>query len=156
MISFELHGDPVGWQRTGVRIIIPKTGKQFASIYTPARTRSYERALALAAKVAMRGKGPFVGPLRLTVTAFMPVPRSWSVNKRNAALAGIRRPVVKPDWDNIGKMTDSLKSIVWTDDTQVVDGRVLKFYDERPRLRVEITMIDVFEEATDERDYSHG
>jgi len=75
VISFELLGEPVGWQRTGVRIVKPKFGKQFATLYTPAETRAYEKALALVAKVAMAGAGkpaPITGPLRLTVTAFMP------------------------------------------------------------------------------------
>lgn len=145
MISFELLGEPVGWQRTGVRIVKPKFGKQFATLYTPAETRAYEKALALVAKVAMAGAGkpaPITGPLRLTVTAFMPVPASWSRKKRDAALAGAIRPTVKPDWDNIGKMTDALKGIIWNDDTQVVDGRVVKTYDEHPRLRVEIEVLE--------------
>jgi Holliday junction resolvase RusA-like endonuclease len=145
VISFELLGEPVGWQRTGVRIVKPKFGKQFATLYTPAETRAYEKALALVAKVAMAGAGkpaPITGPLRLTVTAFMPVPASWSRKKRDAALAGAIRPTVKPDWDNIGKMTDALKGIIWNDDTQVVDGRVVKTYDEHPRLRVEIEVLE--------------
>lgn len=141
MILFELQGDPVGWQRSGVRIVKPKFGKQFATLYTPAETRAYEKALGMAAKVAMRGRPLLAGPLRLTVTAFMPVPASWSRKKRDAALSGVIRPTVKPDWDNIGKMTDALKDVVWVDDTQVVDGHVLKVYDERPRLRVEIEVL---------------
>ena len=110
-----------------------------------AAVAAYEKALALVAKVAMAGAGkpaPITGPLRLTVTAFMPVPASWSRKKRDAALAGAIRPTVKPDWDNIGKMTDALKGIIWNDDTQVVDGRVVKTYDEHPRLRVEIEVLE--------------
>ncbi len=143
MISFELHGVPVGWQRTGLRVVTPRFGKPFATVYTPAATRAYERAMGMAAKVAMRGRAPLEGPIALTVTAFMPVPKSWSQKKRDAALAGTIRPVVKPDWDNLGKCTDALKGIAWTDDTQVVDGRVVKFYDERPRLRIEIAPCEV-------------
>jgi Holliday junction resolvase RusA-like endonuclease len=145
VISFEIHGEPAGWQRTGYRVVVPKHGKPFATIYTPAETRAYEKAMGMAAKVAMRGRAPLSGPLRLTVTAFMPVPGSWSWKKRDAALAGVIRPTVKPDWDNLGKMTDALKGIAWADDTQVVDGRVIKLYDERPRLRIEIVAIEVFE-----------
>ncbi len=148
MISFELHGEPLGWQRGGLRVVTPPKGKPFATVYTPKETRDYEKALGMAAKVAMRGHAPFAGPLKMTVTAFMPVPSSWSGKKRDAALAGTVRPTVKPDWDNIGKMTDALKTIVWTDDTQVVDGRVVKLYDERPRLRVEVAPLEVFGEET--------
>jgi len=145
MISFELHGKPVGWQRTGLRVVTPKGKKPFATIYTPAETRAYQRAVALAAKVAMKGQGPLAGPLRLLVIAFMPVPASWSGRKRDAALAGTLRPTVKPDYDNIIKQMDALKGIVWTDDVQVVDGRAVKLYAENPRLRVEISQIEVFE-----------
>jgi Holliday junction resolvase RusA-like endonuclease len=145
MISFELHGEPVGWQRTGLRVVTPKGKKPFATIYTPAETRAYQRAVALAAKVAMKGQGPLAGPLRLLVIAFMPVPASWSGRKRDAALAGTLRPTVKPDYDNIIKQMDALKGIVWTDDVQVVDGRAVKLYAENPRLRVEISQIEVFE-----------
>lgn len=138
MIRFELHGEPFGWQRSGVRIIKPRHGKQFATLYTPAETRAYQHALALAAKVAMRSAEPLSGPLKLVVTAFMGVPRSWSKKKRDAALAGSIRPTGKPDFDNLGKQVDALKSIVWVDDAQVVDARVVKLYDEKPRLRIEI------------------
>jgi Holliday junction resolvase RusA-like endonuclease len=139
VISFELHGDPVGWQRTGLRVIVPRFTKPFASIYTPKETRQYQAAIGMAAKVAMQGKPLFDGPVTFCVTAFMRVPRSWSNKKRDAALAGTIRPAVKPDFDNIGKnVADALKDIVWKDDVQVVDGRVIKIYDERPRLLVEI------------------
>jgi Holliday junction resolvase RusA-like endonuclease len=138
VIRFELHGVPVGWQRTGLRVIAPRHGKPFATVYTPAKTRTFERALALAAKVAMRGRPPLEGPLVLCVTAFMPVPNSWSQKKRDAALAGTVRPTGKFDWDNLGKCTDSLNKIVWIDDAQIVDGRVVKIYDEKPRLRIEV------------------
>jgi Holliday junction resolvase RusA-like endonuclease len=140
VIVFELEGDPRGWQRTGLRVVTPNHGKPFATIYVPAETRAYQRALALTAKVAMRSKPPLTGALCLLVTAFMRVPPSWSRKKRDMALAGTLRPTVKYDWDNYGKnASDAIKGIVWVDDTQVVDGRVIKVYDERPRLRVEVT-----------------
>ena len=150
MISFELHGEPIGWQRTGIRIVTPKYGKQFATIYTPAETRKYQAALALAAKVAMKGQKPLGGPLKLTVTAFMSVPRSWSNKKRDAALAGTVLPTGRPDVDNFIKQIDALKEIVWHDDAQVVDGRVIKLYDEHPRLRIEVAPIGTFGENVNE------
>ena len=142
IVSFELHGEPVGWQRTGVRIVTPKTGKQFATIYTPSATRKYQDALAMAAKVAMRARPALEGPLELTVTAFMLVPPSWTQKKRDAALAGVVRPTGKPDADNFLKQIDALKGVVWKDDAQVVDARIIKRYDERPRLRVEVKTLE--------------
>jgi Holliday junction resolvase RusA-like endonuclease len=148
VISFELHGEPVAWKRAGLRVVTPKNGgKPFAMVYTPALTRDYQRAVALAAKVAMKGRTPLLGPLRLIVTAFLAVPKSWPIKRRDAALAGTVRPTGVPDWDNLGKQAaDAVKGILWIDDSQVVDGTVRKYYDERPRLRIEVEPIGVFQD----------
>jgi Holliday junction resolvase RusA-like endonuclease len=93
----------------------------------------------MTAKVAMRGRRPLEGPLKVAVTAFLAVPASWSNKKRDAALAGIIWPVGRPDADNFQKAAwDSLNSIVWVDDSQVVDARIVKTYAERPSLRIEV------------------
>ena len=42
------------------------------------------------------------------------------------------------DWDNHGKITDAFKEIVWHDDAQVTDARVIKRYSQEPALRVEV------------------
>jgi Holliday junction resolvase RusA-like endonuclease len=141
MIAFELHGDPQGWQRTGIRIAY-KNGKPFPIVYTPAETRAYERALALAAKVQMGSRPLLVGPIAIAITAFMKVPASWSTKKRDQALAGVLRPVVKPDWDNVAKNIDALKDIIWNDDAHVVEAHVYKFYAENPRLRIEVKVLE--------------
>jgi Holliday junction resolvase RusA-like endonuclease len=147
VIVVELPGQPQGKGRPRFRAVTTKTGRSFATAYTPAKSRSYEAALAWAAKLAMQGRTPLYGPLKVTVTAYMAVPPSWSNKKRDAALAGALRPVTKPDGDNIEKGAwDAMKTIVWLDDAQIVDGRVLKFYDERPRLRIEVSPLEVFEE----------
>jgi Holliday junction resolvase RusA-like endonuclease len=146
VIVVELRGEPIGKGRPRFRVVAPKAGRSFVNAYTPAKTRAYERALALTAKVAMRGRPPILGPLAITVTAFMGVPTSWSNRKRDAALAGTVRPG-RPDWDNIAKAAaDALNSIVFADDSQIVEAKVSKLYDERPRLRVEICQLEVFAE----------
>jgi Holliday junction resolvase RusA-like endonuclease len=142
VIEFTLHGEPMGWQRGGIRVARTRGGKAFATVYTPAKTRKYQTALAMAAKIAMRGKAPLDGPLKLTVTAFMGVPSSWSAKKRDAALAGVIRPTGKPDFDNFLKQVDALKTIVWADDAQVVDGRLVKLYAEAPRFHVAVEQIE--------------
>ena len=38
------------------------------------------------------------GPLKVTVTASLAVPASWSTKKRDAALAGVIRRSVVPMW----------------------------------------------------------
>jgi Holliday junction resolvase RusA-like endonuclease len=66
------------------------------------------------------------------------VPESWSKRDKAAALDGTIRPTGRPDWDNYGKITDALNGICWKDDSQVVDGRVIKLYSDAPALRIEI------------------
>jgi Holliday junction resolvase RusA-like endonuclease len=80
------------------------------------------------------------------VVAYVPIPKGWSKRKHALALAGEIRPVTKPDWDNYAKVCDALNSVVWIDDKQVIDGRVEKFYSERPRLRVVVTEIETSQE----------
>jgi Holliday junction resolvase RusA-like endonuclease len=111
--------------------------------FTPQATRNYETQLAWAAQVAMRGHKPLEGPLQLLVRACMPIPRSWSAKRQRLAAANEIKPTTKPDADNLIKMVDGLNGIVWRDDSQVVDCRIIKLYSERPRLVLTITPMAV-------------
>ena len=62
-------------------------------------------------------------------------PRSWSQKKQRMAIAGLVRPIGRPDLDNIIKSPDALNAITWCDDTQVVDVRASKRYSDRPQTR---------------------
>jgi Holliday junction resolvase RusA-like endonuclease len=106
--------------------------------YTPERTVSYEGRLALAAQTAMDGRDLFDGPLFVEVTAYMPVAESKPKKWKAAALSGEIRPTKKPDWDNFGKILDALNLVVWVDDSQIVEGRVRKFYSDRPRMEIRV------------------
>lgn len=138
-VRVEYEVDPRGWERPGVRIIEPRNGgRPFAIFYTPKKTKQYEAALRQLAQLQMRHREPVDGAVALRVTATMRVPESWSKKKRNAALAGTIWPTTKPDFDNISKMVDAFKGVIWTDDTRVVRGLVIKQYGERPSLLVEV------------------
>lgn len=138
-----LHGEPAGKGRPRFRIITPKDPEKepFVHVYTPKETTDYENALKLAGRVAMGRRALLAGPLRVVVTAVMPIPRSWSNKKRDSAVAGSIWPTVTPDWDNIAKMLDGLNEVVWLDDKQIVDGRCIKRYGESPLLEVKISEI---------------
>lgn len=138
-IIIELAGPPMAKQR----IRATKGGH----VYTPERTLNYEARLAHAAQVVMRDRPLLDGPLAVEVTITMPVatskPRKW----RAAALSGALRPVKKPDADNYAKVLDALNLIVWTDDSQIVDLRVVKFYGEKPSFRAAVAPINSMEGA---------
>lgn len=129
-----LAGEPRGKGR-------PRFAPQTGRAYTDANTRNYESQLAWAAQTAMRGDAPLLGPLRVTVTAFVSIPKSFSRKKYEAAREGDLRPTTKPDADNIAKMLDALNKIVWQDDSQIVRLVVEKFYSESPRLEIDINIL---------------
>lgn len=129
-IVIVLAGAPMGKER------VRMTRQGHA--YTPERTVNYESRLALAAQQAMAGRALLDGPLEVSVEAHMPVAESKPKKWRAAALAGEIRPVKKPDWDNFGKILDALNLVVWVDDSQIVEGRVRKFYSDQPRMEIHV------------------
>ena len=114
---------------------------------TPPATRAYEDNLYSVASLYMLQKGllPLDGAVILEIDAWMPVPKSWSKKRREAALACELLPTGRPDWDNIGKMTDALTGVIWHNDSQVVKSTVTKRYSLRPRLVVRISPIERLE-----------
>lgn len=137
-IVITLAGAPEGKGRPRFRAFQGRKGQVFASAYTPAKTRKYEDALRFAAQQVMGKRAPLACPVSIVVHADMPVPASWSEKKRQAALRGEILPTTKPDWENIAKTLDAFNQVVFVDDKQVVDGRVIKRYSEKPLLRVEV------------------
>ena len=129
-VVIEMAGAPMGKERVRVT--------RAGHAYTPERTLNYESRLASHGQAAMAGRPPLTGPLSVLVEAFMPIAESKPQKWKSAARTGQIRPVKKPDWDNFGKILDALNLIVWVDDSQIIDGRVLKWFDDRPRLVVTV------------------
>lgn len=153
-ITFELGGKPGHKARHRSRLVIPREAwthtqtasmilkkdiaKLFIQQYPDPDTEAYEKTLAEAAGLFMRGRVPTENPVALLVHSFREIPMSWSKTDKAKALAGAIRPTPRPDWDNYGKITDAFNGIVWKDDSQVVDGRSLKYYSDHPALRIEV------------------
>jgi len=67
---------------------------------------------------------PLQGPLRLLVTAWLPMPKSIPKKRREAAL-----PTKRPDLDNYVKMVeDALLGYAFNDDAQIVTIEARKRY----------------------------
>lgn len=132
-ITIELAGAPMAKER----VRVTKEGHA----YTPQRTINYEARLAHAAQMVMNGRPLLEGPLEVVVETYMAIavskPKAW----KEWALNGLIRPTKKPDWDNFGKILDALNLIVWADDAQIVDGRVVKWYSDRPRMVISIRAV---------------
>lgn len=118
-----------------------------ARAFTPTKTRRYEDLIRLEGGRAMEGRELLAGPLVVEVRAFVPIPKSLSKAKRQAAIEGALRPTTRPDVDNYGKSVDGLNGIAWTDDSQIVTLRVAKFYSERPRLELDAEELQPAEQS---------
>lgn len=158
-LSFEIQGKPGhkarhrsriviptdAWTRWGTDRVITATGvrKIWIQNYPDPNTAAYEKVLAYAARSVMKSKLPTAEACVLLAHSFREIPKSWSKRDQNDAMAGRLFPTSRPDWDNYGKITDALNGIVWNDDSQVIDGRVIKRYSATPGLRIEVReMID--------------
>ena len=130
-----------------MKIVIPmppvsKGRPRFANghAYTPAKTRAYEEAVQLIARRSI--KEPFTGPLRMKIHFYLPIPKSWSKAKKQAAMDKTVVPSAKPDIDNLCKaIMDGLNGgIGYNDDKQIVELHTYKWYGE-PRTEIELEEI---------------
>lgn len=132
-VVVEMPGEPVAKGR-------PRFGR--GRVYTPRKTSVYEDQLKWVARLAMRGREMFVGPVKVDMLALFEIPKSWPARKKTDAMNGLVRPTGKPDIDNLLKTAaDALNKIIWHDDAQVVRATIAKRYSDTPGLRIEVEAI---------------
>lgn len=133
-IRIEIFGTPVPKGR-------PRVAPS-GHVYTPPKTRHWEKAAAWLAVQQMRGRDIIRGPARISVTATLPIPKSWSAKKRAAALAGELHPTSRPDTDNYLKAaSDAVCGRVVREDSQFVEVSARKVYGPAPKVVIEISEI---------------
>lgn len=121
----------------------PRFSSKSGTVYTPGRTKSYERQIAEAYEAQ---HGPcFEGSVMVVIEAVFPIPKSWTRAKKAEAMAG-KLPPGKPDIDNILKVVlDGLNGIAYEDDKQVVLTQCKKVYadiNSLPGLNVHVLHMD--------------
>jgi Holliday junction resolvase RusA-like endonuclease len=122
--SFTVEGTPIAKGRPKFRRI-----NNFVSVYTPAKTKSYEVEVGKLAKAAMGDQEPLETPMVVCVYISMAVPKSYSKKRRQDCLDKVERPLKKPDIDNVVKaITDAMNGIVYQDDCQIVSLHSTKVY----------------------------
>jgi len=110
-----------------------------ASLYTDAKTASYENLVKLAASKALRGREPLDEALSLHVIIRIIPAASSSAKKRAAMLSGEIMPTKKPDIDNVVKaVLDGCNKVAFRDDAQVVRLSAEKTYAAIPGVDVVI------------------
>lgn len=127
--SFSIIGKPFGKQRARTL----KNGRS----YTPPETVHYENLIKLSYQQQVRDKTMFPGALEVSITAFFPIPESYSNKKKELCRTNKIRPTTKPDCDNIAKIVcDALNKIAYNDDSQIVEIRIEKYYCDNPSVTV--------------------
>lgn len=130
-LVFSVEGEPQGKGRARAFRLKPRPGKKGGGIghYTPPKTEEYERKIGEAAALVMGDIPPYEGPMKLTLTAFFEIPKSWPKWKQTLARNGQLMPTGKPDLDNVLKaIKDGMNKIVWLDDSQVCAVSAEKIY----------------------------
>lgn len=129
-IEFFVHGTPkpAGSKRGFVN---PKTGKAILVDASGQKGKDWRHDCKMAAVDAMNGKQRFIGPVKLTVNFCMPRPKAHYKGKTASLKTNAPRWHTKtPDSTKLLRgLEDSLKGIVWDDDSQVAVQYVLKQYD---------------------------
>jgi Holliday junction resolvase RusA-like endonuclease len=134
-ITLIIDGAPVAKGR-------PRMTRQ-GHVYTPSKTRAYEKTVRQLAILEMRGKTPLREPVRVEVLVELEVPRSWPQARRLAAIAGEIMPVAKPDVDNLAKTAlDAINTVVIADDGQIVELRARKRYGAAAKMVATVFPID--------------
>jgi len=129
-LRFIVPAIPVAMARPRVTV---RGGKPHA--YMPAKTQQAMWQIRQSATTALGDQPPLIGPISLHVVVFVPIPKS--VPKR---LRGIARPTKRPDLDNLLKTCLDGCSVLWSDDSQVVEIRATKCYafDRPPRWEIKV------------------
>ena len=131
-VSFEISHSPVAKGRPR----FTRAGRA----YTPKKTKDYEEFVRAYLASQIRSKDfPLNKGYRvaLNLTFYLPIPKSFSKKKRQAAIDEEIMPVTRPDVDNYIKViVDGMNGIIFEDDSQVVCIHAHKRYSDAPRTDV--------------------
>ena len=138
-LYFIVPGEPVAKGR-------PKFVRngEFTRAITPEKTVNFENLVKLMFQQQCPKATPFPKdtPLRVRITSFFTIPKSVSKKKYREMIERRIRPTKKPDCDNLANaICDALNGIAYSDDSQVVELVLDKFYGESPETWVTIQKI---------------
>lgn len=137
LVRFTVPGEPKGKARP--RVFTNKTGRSQA--ITPQDTLSYENLVRWVFTNTHNAK-KLEGEIEARIVAMYPIPKSMTKKNRQLVDEGKLHPTKKPDLDNVAKIIlDSLNTIAYHDDSQVIRLVVEKHYSDEPR--VEVTLNEV-------------
>tara|TARA_R100001143_G_C3332795_1_gene120309 strand:- start:238 stop:747 length:510 start_codon:yes stop_codon:yes gene_type:complete len=138
ILTFVLPGVPVPKGR-------PRMTRR-GHVFTPQKTVSYERSIALAAQAAkskLAGGQLFDSAVMVTIHCHFGMPKSWSRKRKEAML--YEPHIQLPDLDNLVKsVLDGLNQTygIWDDDKQVAAVTATKHWSEESSVLVRIEKVN--------------
>lgn len=146
-IKIIIPGQPIQQERPRSRIVKPKGGVPFVSVYDSKRSKDNKAFIASCA-VQVKPRVLLDCDLEVEIIFYRELLKSFSKKKIEQALAGQIRPSTKPDIDNYVKAVfDGINGIIWKDDARVVDLKTSKYYSDKPRTEVIVRTIDSQQET---------
>lgn len=134
IVRFFVSGVPV--PKGSMRAFRLPNSARVVMTHANSRTKPWQSAVAVAAAEARAARekltmhGELTGPLVVRLTFNMPRPKGHYGSGKNAqrVKAGApARPIGKPDLDKLARLVlDACTSVLWRDDSQVVDLRASK------------------------------
>lgn len=123
----ETYEAPIGSPRPRFR----NTGR-FVQTYMPASYTKHKDFIR-----EQMPKALLDGKLKVTLSFYFKVPKSWSNRKKLLAIGQYKR--TKPDIDNLIKtVLDAANDHLWKDDNQIVEIHSFKQYAEEPKIILEV------------------
>lgn len=129
-LRFTVYGTPI--PKGSMKAYIPKGWKRPVLTHDNAKTKPWQEAVTWSARETLRGAKPIAGPVRVTVTFFLPRPKS---TPRKVAY-----PVKRPDLDKLLRLIcDGLtRAGAYRDDSQVVSVTAGKAFGDVPGAEITV------------------
>jgi Holliday junction resolvase RusA-like endonuclease len=122
----------------------PMRGKYYVQMHTPAEVRKWQFFAKHIGIDQMKGRVPLTGALEVSITIYLPLPKSMPRKNVPLALAGTLLPVTRPDCSNYCKaIEDSLNGVTWLDDAQIAVLHVRKKFSDKPRVEILVEPIEM-------------
>lgn len=115
----------------------------FIHVYSPGAAANHEYMKRLVNEEIVQLDHLICTPCDVHFSAYFPTPKSYNKTEVFMAELGLDRHIVKPDWDNIGKLySDMYNSNIWLDDALTIRGVVDKYYSILPRVEIDLLYLN--------------
>lgn len=132
MTNYELTvlGNPVAFSR-------PRWNSKQKRVFNQSNYTAYKNKVkGHAARIT---SGLLDGPLEAEIDFYLPIPESWTIERKAKARYGFELPAKKSDIDNyIKSIFDACNGILYVDDALIVRVTARKWYSETPRIEFRV------------------